>query len=63
MNYIIAIVFGIVASILFMLTTPKEYLFLIWFVYLITFFGTLLGQTLEDIKDGICKYFLHEYAQ
>ena len=55
MNYIIAIVFGIIASILFMLTTPEEYLFLIWFVYLITFFGTLLDQTLEDIKDGICK--------
>lgn len=54
-NYFIAILSGTVASILFVLAAPEEYLFLIWFVYLITFFGTLLGQTLEDIKDGICK--------
>ena len=55
MKCFIAMLSGIVASIFFILSTPEEYLFLIWLVYLITFFGTLLDQTLEDIKDGICK--------
>lgn len=55
MNYFIAILAGVVADILFVLVAPEEYIFLGWFVYLLTFFGTLLGQTLEDIKDGIRK--------
>ena len=53
MKYFIVALTGVVASVLFMLITPEEYIYLSWFVYLITFFGVLLGQTLEDIEDGI----------
>lgn len=55
MNYFISALTGVVASILFMLTTSEEYVFLCWFVYLLTYFGVFIGMTLEDIKDGICK--------
>lgn len=55
MNYIIATICGIVASLVFGLTAPVEQFYLIWFIYLITFFGMLIFSILEDIKDGICK--------
>lgn len=55
MNYIIAAICGIVASLVFGLTAPIEQLYLIWFIYLITFFGMLIFSTLEDIEDGIRK--------
>ena len=55
MNYIIAAICGIVTSLVFGLTIPVEQLYLIWFIYLSTFFGMLIFSTLEDIKDGICK--------
>lgn len=53
MKYFIAALTGVVASVLFILTTPEDYVYLNWFVYLITFFGVLLDQTLEDIENGI----------
>lgn len=55
MNYFISALTGVFASVLFMLTTSEEYVFLCWFVYLLTYFGVFIGMTLEDIKDGICK--------
>lgn len=55
MNYFSAILSGVVTSILFVLVVPEEYLVLVWFIYLITFFGMLIFSTLEDIKDGIRK--------
>lgn len=58
MKYFIAALTGVVASVLFVLTTPEDYVYLSWFVYLITFFGVLLGQTLEDIENGIRHQFL-----
>ena len=53
MNYPIVIIAAAFVGGIFTLTTPEEYLFLIWFIYLITFFGTLLYMKLEDIENGI----------
>ena len=55
MNYFVAILSGIITSIFFVLVVPEEYLYLVWFIYLITFFGMLIFSTLEDIKDGTCE--------
>lgn len=53
MNYPIAIVVAAFTGGVFGLIAPEEYLFLVWFIYLITFFGVLLYMKLEDIEDGI----------
>ena len=54
MNYFIAIIAATFIGGVSTLTVPEEYLFLTWFISLITFFGTLLYMKLEDIEDGIC---------
>lgn len=53
MNYSIAIIAAAFTGGIYTLTAPEEYLFLTWFVCLITFFGTLLYMKLEDIENGI----------
>lgn len=48
MNYVIATICGIVASLVFGLTVPIEQFYLTLFVYLITFSVILIFLTLKD---------------
>lgn len=48
MNYTVAVICGIVASLVFGLTVPIEHFYLTLFIYLITFSAILIFLTLED---------------